>query len=204
MRRRGLEPTLQRLAAEGVYLTASEFKGKTEVVRGQLRFRMHPFDGAHPDSGAGWLTQSSGSSNRPLRALSSFEWLHADSATVGAFFAAHRLGEHRFAIYAPPLPGMGAVMFAIMLARCGVACETWFARAIPYNNPIEKAYSALLTRGLALVGSTSGPGFARPQDLREAGASRIVRWVVETRDRGQRSCLRSVASGSVEIARTAL
>src|SRR6059036_1680310 len=34
VRREGLEATLERLARQGVYLTADEFKGKKEVVRG--------------------------------------------------------------------------------------------------------------------------------------------------------------------------
>src|ERR1051325_7563686 len=38
----GLEPTLERLAAAGVYLTADEFKGKVEVLRGGQSFPIDP------------------------------------------------------------------------------------------------------------------------------------------------------------------
>jgi hypothetical protein len=204
VRRRGLENTLRDLAEEGVYLTSAEFKGKREVVRGRLRFRMTPLDAALPRSGAGWLTQSSGSSNRPMRALASFDWLRADTATIGTFIAAHGLQDHHHAILAPPLPGMGGVMFAIMLARLGIPCERWFARDVPYNNRLEAMYAAMLARGLALVGSWSGPGFAPPEKVSADGLGPIVRWVEQTRARGEKCCVRSVASGSVAIARTAM
>src|SRR5689334_16712677 len=42
--RHGLEGALARLAAAGVFLTAAEVKGKTEVVRGGLSFRVFPED----------------------------------------------------------------------------------------------------------------------------------------------------------------
>jgi hypothetical protein len=44
VRRHGLEPTLAKLAGEGVYLTSDEFKGKSEVVRGKESFRVSPRD----------------------------------------------------------------------------------------------------------------------------------------------------------------
>jgi len=40
--RHGLEVTLSRLAQEGVYLSADEFKGKCPVVRGQLCLQVSP------------------------------------------------------------------------------------------------------------------------------------------------------------------
>ncbi len=40
----GLEGTLEQLAREGVYLTADEFKGKKEVLRGADSFLVSPMD----------------------------------------------------------------------------------------------------------------------------------------------------------------
>ena len=38
--RHGVEETLTKLAAEGVYFTLDEFKGKADVVRGSTAFRV--------------------------------------------------------------------------------------------------------------------------------------------------------------------
>jgi hypothetical protein len=54
----GLEKTLERLATEGVYLTSAEFKGKSEVVRGSLSFKVSPGDFDLRDSRPGFVTQA--------------------------------------------------------------------------------------------------------------------------------------------------
>src|ERR1051325_1399455 len=54
--RNGLEGALGRLAAAGVYLTAAEMKGKTDVVRGSLSFRVFPEDLIDPAPVAGFIT----------------------------------------------------------------------------------------------------------------------------------------------------
>src|SRR4029453_9003899 len=66
VRRLGLDCALQQLASEGVYLTSAEFKGKKEVRRRGLAFRVSPADFERERVSAGFMTQSSGTMNRPL------------------------------------------------------------------------------------------------------------------------------------------
>src|ERR1051326_2124848 len=62
----GLDATLERLARAGVYLTADEFKGKKDVIRGGAAFRVSPERLQRRRGAAGLTVQTSGSSDRPM------------------------------------------------------------------------------------------------------------------------------------------
>ena len=197
----GLEGTLRRLAEAGVYLTAAELKGKENVQRGSLRFRMTP-DHIRL-SRVGFESRSSGTSNQPQRSTSSFDWMAQQTPAAGAFILAHGLEAHRHAAFEPILPGTAGMMYMLMLARLGIPCDRWFARAMPFPNALERSYATILATELSLIGTLFGPGFARPETIHEHEIDRIVRWIAESRAKGQRSCVRTVASNAARIARTA-
>jgi len=208
LRRDGLDTTLVNLARAGVYLMPNEFKGKTDVVRGSLRFRVRVEDLAprrERDSPPSFVTQSSGSSNRPVRAVTSLAWQMAETPAMGVFLAAHALLAHRHAVYEPMLAGVAAgIQAAIMMARLGIPIERWFARQVPVQNWLEGAYFWTTAQELALAGSWFGPGFARPEVVPPDGLERIVRWVEQCRRENQPACIRTVASSAARIARTAI
>ena len=85
--RRGLEATLEELAREGVYLTADEFKGKTEVRRGRASFRVSLKDFEPEDPLTGFVTQSSGGSNAPVHSIIPLDRIAIQALEV----ATHRL-----------------------------------------------------------------------------------------------------------------
>jgi hypothetical protein len=208
LRRDGLDTTLVKLARAGVYLMPNEFKAKTDVVRGSLRFRVRVEDLAPRrarDSPPSFVTQSSGSSNRPVRAVTSLAWQMAETPAMGVFLAAHALLAHRHAVYEPMLAGVAAgIQAAMMMARLGIPIERWFARQVPVENWLEGAYFWTTAQELALAGSWFGPGFARPEVLPPDGLERIVRWVEQCRRENQPACIRTVASNAARIARTAI
>lgn len=208
LNRHGLEETLVHLARAGVHLMPDEFKGKTDVVRGSLRFRVRPDDltpRRECDAPPSFVTQSSGSSNRPVRTVTSLAWQIAETPAMGAFLAAHGLLAHRHAIYEPLLAGVAAgVQAAIMVARLGIPIERWFARPVPVQNRLEAAYFWTTAEELALAGSWFGPGFARPEIVPFDGIDRIVGWIEQCRAAGEACCVRTVASNAARIARVAL
>ncbi|MBC7791095.1 MAG: hypothetical protein H7Z74_14205 [Anaerolineae bacterium] len=196
----GLEGALRRLADAGVYLAASELKGKTDVTRGSLSFCLNPEDIRL--SRDGFASQSSGTSNQPQRLTTSFEWLAQETPAVGTFILAHSLQTHRHAAFEPVLPGVAGMMYMLKLARLGIPCVRWFARAMPFSNRFEQAYFMIIAHELSLMGTLFGPGFARPQTTPEHQIDRIVRWIADCRAKGEKSCVRTVASNAARIART--
>lgn len=200
----GLDATLSRLAQEGVYLTDAEFKGKQDVVRGGLAFRVDPTAFDPVGAVRGFVTPSSGTSNAPVRSLSPLRWLDREAPVAGVFLAAHGLLRHAFATYEPVGVGNAGIAFLLQAARFGIAPERWFARTVPVQTWPERAYYQVTTRQLVAGVRRYGPGFPRPLPVDARDLSPIVSWVRELGDAGRPSCIRTVASNAARIARTAL
>lgn len=202
--REGLEGALRELARQGVYLTAAEFKGKAPVVRGRTVFGIHPRDLERGIFTPGLMTRSSGSSNMPVGAFTHLDWLEQEAATVAVFLEAHDLLAHAFAAYEPLLPGCGGVVFMMMLTKLGIACERWFARWVPIETRLERAYGRLIACELARAGHRFGPGFPKPEAVAMDDLRCVVRWAQAQRRAGTPCCIRTVASNAARIARVAL
>lgn len=194
----GLDGALRRLAEAGVYLRATEIKGKEDVVRGSLRFRVDPDELRMVFRGV--ESRSSGTSNPPQRGTSSFAWIAQQATAAGAFVLAHGLQSHKHSAFEPMLPGQAGMMYMLMLARLGIPCDRWFARRSPFRNWLEQSYFALLSRELSLVGTRAGPGFAQPEAVGDDDLAVIVRWVAGHHARGRRTCVRTAASNAARIA----
>jgi hypothetical protein len=203
VRRDGLEATLEELARKGAYLTADEFKGKKEVARGSLSFRVSPGDLENNSPSSGLVTESSGTSNRPLRTAASLEQLADWVLTQCIFFAAHDLFSYSHAVYDAILPAGGGIRNLLSNARMGIATERWFARNTPHNTPAGAWYQYLLTYWIVLAGKRFGPGFPRPEFIGIEEVDRIIDWVQEKKRQGKRCCITTAASNATRIARRA-
>ena len=199
--RHGLEKTLSRLAEEGVYLTANEFKGKKEVVRGQQSFLVSPGDFDRPSSLPGFVTQSSGTSNPPLIHHGTLGGMSTVSV-LGVFFSAHDLFRHAHAVYDGILPSTG-IHHPLNYAKLGIATDRWFARRIPVNNRMDRAYHYLTTYMTVLMAKWFVPGFPRPEFVGMRDVHRIVRWITDKGREGKACCVRTTASNGARIARIA-
>jgi hypothetical protein len=177
--RGGLEPALERLAAEGVYLTAREAKGKDEVKRGALSFRVEPNDLINTELIPSYVSQSSGTSNRPLLSPSSLDLVAQSAAGRSIFFAAHGLYDYSHAIYEATLPSSGGIRSLLQHAKIGVPTDRWFARKAPTNTGLGKWYHYLTTRLIVSIGRRYAAGLPRPEVVDFEEIPRIVSWVLK-------------------------
>ena len=203
VRRHGVEETLRQLAREGVYLTSEEFKGKKEVVRGKQSFRVAPGDFEHPDSSAEYPTQSSGTTNQPIRSFVSLDLLAIRTPATCLFFAAHNLFSYAHAMYDAILPGPAGINNLMIYARMGVVAERWFARKIPISSKLEGIYHYFTTQLLVLAARHFGPGFPKPEFIETNETERIVHWVERKQRQKKVCCITSAASNAARIARVA-
>ena len=134
VRRFGVEATLKQLAREGVYFTSEEFKGKKEVIRGGQSFRVVPELFDRRGVSAGYQTQSSGTTNDPIRSFVSLDLLAIRTPVTYVFFVAHGLFSHAHAMYDAILPGSAGINNLLIYARMGVMAERWFARKVPIKS----------------------------------------------------------------------
>jgi len=199
----GLAKTLEHLAKGGVYLTSDEFKGKKEVVRGGLSFRVSPKDFEPSYKASGFVIQSSGTRNRPVRYTISLEWLNLRTLAMAVYFSAHNLFSHTHAMYDAILPGAGGVNNLLCYAKLGICTDRWFARKIPVNHWLDGQYHYLMTYLIVMMGKWFGPGFPKPEFIDVKDLERIVRWVLEKKRQGKTCCIGSAASNAARIARVA-
>jgi hypothetical protein len=202
VRRHGLETTLVRLANEGVYLTSDEFKGKKEVVRRGLSFRVSPGVFARKDSSAGLTVQSSGTRNAPVSTFSPLDWRTLRIMGTAITYDAHEVFMSAYAVYQPMLAGrIGPVLAR---GKIGITTERWFAPKVALDSRLEEKYLYLITYLTLTAANWFGPGIAKPEFLRLGDVRPIVEWALQNRRDGKKCCIRSVYSNAVRIARCAL
>jgi hypothetical protein len=201
--RRGLEPTLERLAGEGVYLTSDEFKGKKEVARGGASFRVSPGDFAPAESAPGFTSQSSGTRNQPISSVLSLDLLAVWALAKCICFTAHDLFSRSHAVYDAILPTSGGVRDLLTNVRLGIETDRWFARKIPASSRLAAAYHYLNTYQIVVMGKLYARRFPAPEFIGIEEVGRIVHWVSEKRREGKNCCIRTVASNATRIARAA-
>ena len=150
--------TLEKLAAEGVYLTSEEFRGKKQVVRGGQSFRASPKDFRLDDADGGLiLTQSSGSRNQAHRYAVSLNRMAMLSLSTCIFFSAHDLLRYSHAIYDAILPTSGGIRDSLTFAKFGIKADRWFARRVPMNSWPEAMFHQLMTWAIVLATKTLVP-----------------------------------------------
>ena len=200
----GLEATLERLAGEGVYLTADEFKGKKKVERGGKSFRVLTSDFEVQPSSPGFVSQSSGTNNQPLRYTYSLDLIRVLTFGQAVFLSAHDLFSYSHALYDAILPGIAAVSHLLYYARSGIIAERWFARTVPESRWPAASYHYINTYLVVLMGKLHDPVFPRPEFIGFQGIDRIVRWILQRRREGRLCCILTASSNAVRIARTAM
>ena len=199
----GLEGALSHLAEQGVYLTTEEFKGKRPVTRGSKSFTVRQKDLQPSRRSWGLPTESSGTSNRPTRSLSSFGWLERESATTCLFLGAHELGEHAHAAVDVIAPGAAGMLFLLMVAKAGIRPERWFCRQ-PHHGWLERRYQAMVAGQIVKGARRYGPGLPTPELVDFQDLKPVVGWIRDEERKGSRVCIRCVASIAVSIVKLAI
>jgi hypothetical protein len=200
--RHGLEQTLAKLAAEGVYVTSDEFKGKTEIVRGGLSFRVSPKDFECRDSRPGYSTQSSGTRNLPVKTFTSLESRELFAQAIAVFYAAHDLFSGVHAVYEPVLAGR--IFRVLIRGKLGVPVDRWFALNVGAHAAVEDWFHYFNAYVIARIGSWSGCSVARPVYLDPGDLEPIIQWIAKNRRQRKTCCLATVISNATRIARKAL
>jgi hypothetical protein len=199
----GIEDTLTQLAREGVYLSSDEFKGKKEVIRGRHCFRVTPGCFENRNASGGYRTQSSGTTNQPIRSFVSLDLLAIRTPVSCLAFAAHDLFSCAHAMYDAILPGSAGINNLMIYARMGVAADRWFARTIPIKNKLERIYHSSTTRLLVHAARYCGAKFPKPEYVRDDGVDEVVHWVRAQHAERMGCCITTAASNAARIARTA-
>ncbi|MDH3442762.1 MAG: hypothetical protein OEN50_02460 [Deltaproteobacteria bacterium] len=199
----GLDRTLERLAGEGVYLTSDEYKGKKEIVRGGLSFRVDPSDFANRQSSPGFSIRSSGTSNKPVGTFTAIDWIATRALGTSIFYEAHGLFNFSHALYDAILPA-SSLNHLLTNVHLGKKTDRWFARKIPFNSRLDRYYHALLTNLIVYLGRIFADGIPKPRFDDVDEIQPILNWVLEQKRQGSNCYIITVASSAARISRAAV
>jgi len=127
VRSHGIEPTLERLRAEGVYITIDEFKCRYPIVRGTTTVECTPNDFDNPFLTAGLQASSSGSRSPGTVTTLSLERVGYVAFCQAVAYSAHGLLGRPVLLWMPTLPSAAGMVLLLELSKMGVPPVRWFS-----------------------------------------------------------------------------
>ncbi len=197
---RGVEETLDRLYADGVYLTASELKGRADVRRGSLVFRVEPAELVRPGAVVHGRSASSGSRGAPTVVPIDLSFIRDHAVNTHLTLDAH--GGRGWAHAHWGVPGGTAVTNPLEFAMGGTPAERWFT-PVPIGDPGLSARYRVGARALRAASALAGVPFPRPELATPDDPLPLVRWLRRVLDRGVVPHVWTFASSAVLACRAA-
>lgn len=202
VRANGIEGALTRLRQEGVYLSVEEFKGKQDVVRGDLVFRLRDHDLDNPLATPHLSGKSGGSRSAGTRTTFDLDYLAVGRAVytqcllemLGALRGPHIL-------WAPIAPGFGPLE-VLACAKMGKPPAKWFSPVA--SRAFRPSLICRLATGYIVhAGRWCGVPLPSPEYVPLEEAWRIARWVSEAVRRDGSCCIDTYTSNAVRICQAA-
>lgn len=141
--RQGVEPALQWLRQEGVYITSEEFKGKKAVIRKGSRFSFSPELFRNRRSDSMGEVHGGGSTGSALTISWTTDYLIERLIHEALIFEEHRLFDAPLALWFPPFPSQLA-LYPLRLLKLGIVPRAWFSQAdIRVKSPLKRVIQTL-------------------------------------------------------------
>ena len=194
----GVETALEKLRAEGVYVSLEEFKGRRPIRRGGFELAITPDDFTSPLRGQHFEAQTGGSGGAPRSLLLDLDQIADDALSYGAFLAMFELENRPSAIWRPALPGAAGPRKAFMLTRLGSSLERWFSQQ---RNSLRRGEikPLLMNRFIATSSRLCGHPIPAPEWTPLEDVARVARWAHECATAGRPPLIDTMVSGGVRV-----
>ena len=190
VQREGIEGALTALAAQGVYVTFDEFKGRREAVRGSARYRFTADEFDTPLYAPHWLKYSGGTRGEPTAAGQSLPQNEELSAGTAAMLAAHGLAGARHVMWVT-----ASVNPMVSYLKLGQEIVRWFTQV-----PVLPLKAALAARLLVLGAHLGGRRLPAPRFLDAGETPGFVAWIDRRPRDGRPLVVNTLTSMAVRIA----
>ncbi len=199
----GVEGTLARLHAAGVWVSLDEFKGRRPLVRPNVQRELSAADFDNPLVTSHFEASTGGSGGSPRRVAFDLDQIELE---CGAEF---RLFEHigvvgrPAAMWRPVPPGAAGLRVAIRSAHRGQALSRWFSQQpVTFTNgALRDGALTMLSVGLGAVGARTIPW---PIYVPLDQAWKVAEWLADMRASGRAGFLDTNAASGVRVCQTAL
>jgi hypothetical protein len=190
---RGLDRALAQLAADGVYVTFDEFKGRREAARGSQRFAFSEADFDRPGLTPHFEVRSGGTRGPATAVKMHLGFVSELAVSTALALAAHDLGTHDHVVWLN-----AGLTPTLIYARLGRSPLAWLYQVAPLPLVVRAG-----SRYLAALARAAGRRLPVPafHDLADPGgiAARLAAILRE----GRRVCVTTYASSAVRVAAAA-
>jgi len=199
----GIEATLQKLLADGVYLSYEEFKRGKEVVRGSSHFQFEECAFDNPLLSVRYQTRSSGSRSAGTKTTFDFKHMLDSSYYRIILLEVNNALDVPVGIWKPILPAGSGISIALLQCKIGKPANRWFSpvgeghvQALPQHQ--------LALRYLIYGSRLWGAKIPWPEYVGLEEAVKVTRWIADTKKQHGGCCLYSSVSPAVKVCQAAM
>ncbi len=176
----GIEATLQKLLAEGVYLSWEEFKGKKDVVRGSSHFQFREGDLDNPFLPDYFQTQSSGTRSAGTRTRFDLEYHLEKNYYYLPMLAANNFPDAPMGLWMPILPSQAGIGPLLHQKKVGKPIAKWFS-PVAESQVQASLRNRLATRYIIYGGWLWGAKLAKPEYVSLTESAKVAQWMADTK-----------------------
>jgi len=198
--RRGLEVTLERLAAAGVFLTHDEFKGKAPLIRSGQEISCGSQALLNPLVRGHLMSASSGSRSRGTMTPKSTRLQTYRDAYHCLQWREFELAGRTMVQVRPILPSSMGIGNNLRRIRFGEKPAKWFAQSGHWR---DAGHYRAATHFIVRVAQLMGAPVPLPDYLPEDDFSPVARWIAGLKQGGSPCVMRSYVSPAVRVAAAA-
>lgn len=194
----GIEPTLKTLLSEGVYYTVDEFKGKTNVTRGSLNFRVDEKDFDNPFVSEAYEVRSGATRSAGTRIRIDFDYLVQRCLYDAFILNLHEALVSPIANWFPIFPGAPGINSSLRFARIGNPPRRWFSQVEKRQIRVnwEKRWGVSY---IFFVSHLMGVPLAKPEYVGLNNAHDIAKWAASMVQEFPNCVIYTFASSAVRV-----
>lgn len=195
----GLESSLRLLRDDGVFVTFEEFKGRTPVVRGDLRLDVSDRDFDNPRMRSYYEGQTSGSTGAGTRVAMDLDHMTAMLDQSKVYMGLMGELDAPMAVWFPVLPASSGLLAILMTACLGIPTERWFTPVTSEKMkiPLRYRFATDYARAMARLFGMRTPA---PEPVSVAEAGKVALWAREALKQHGRCMVATYVSLAVRVA----
>jgi len=199
----GIEPTLQKLQSEGVYVTNDEFKCKQPIVRGAVVVECREEDFNNPFLTSGIQARTGGSRSRGTTTTISLERADYVAHCQAVALSAHGLSERPTLLWMPALPSAAGLVLMLQLGKLRTPPKAWFSPVA--SSAVKPSFSKrMATLYLVHASRVIGVRIPAPEYVGTERAGDVVRCLETILEEGRGCVIWCTPSSAVAASRAAV
>jgi hypothetical protein len=203
VRQEGIEVTLNKLLAAGVYVGWEEFKGKREVVRGSQHCLFHETDFDNPYLAGYFHVRSNGSRSAGTRTVFDLRHQLAKNYYNAPMLAANNALNASLGLWQSSLPSSAGIGPLLHYWKIGNPIARWFSPVT--EREVQANFRDKLAARYIIYGSRIlGVKLVRPEYVGLQDAVKIARWMAETKQQFGDCLLLCFVSPAVMVCQAAM